>query len=54
MDAGGYEDDARAIEALIARQFERLNWTPGAPADWQGFAADFLPGAPLYPAAPPG
>jgi hypothetical protein len=46
-------DDRRAIEALIARQFASLNWTPQAPADWRGFAADFAPGALLYPAARP-
>jgi hypothetical protein len=46
-------DDRRAIEALIARQFASLNWTPHAPADWRGFAADFVSGASLYPAARP-
>lgn len=47
------DDDVRAIRALIARQFESLNWAPGAPADLAMFAADFLPGAALFPAARP-
>lgn len=42
------QDDIRAIEDLIARQFRTLSWNPGQPGDWQGFAADFFPGAPLY------
>lgn len=46
-------DDVRAIEALIARQFASLNWKPGTSADWNGFAADFVPGASLYPSARP-
>jgi len=45
--------DIRAIESLIARQFASLSWTPEKPADWNAFAADFLPGALLYPAARP-
>jgi hypothetical protein len=47
------DDDIRAIERLIARQFASLSWAPGKPADWDAFAADFLPGASLYPAARP-
>lgn len=46
-------DDVRAIEALIARQFASLTWAPGRDGDWDGFARDFLPGAPLFPSARP-
>jgi hypothetical protein len=46
-------EDHKAIEAIIARQFESLTWTPGRPADWDTFIADFLPGGSLYPAARP-
>lgn len=46
-------DDVRAIEALIARQFASLNWKPGTSGDWNGFAADFVAGASLYPSARP-
>ena len=53
MQTDGHSGDVRAIEALIARQFASLGWAPGTPADWGAFAADFLPGAPLYPAARP-
>lgn len=49
----GVEDDVRAIEAIIARQFGSLNWNEATTADWPAFAADFLPGATLYPAARP-
>ena len=48
-----HDGDVRAIQSLIARQFASLSWAPGAPADWEAFAADFLPEAPLYPAARP-
>jgi hypothetical protein len=47
------EDDIRAIEAVITRQFGAMNWSPAAPPDWSAFAADFVPGAQLYPAARP-
>jgi hypothetical protein len=47
------EDDIRAIRAVIARQFKSLCWQPGTSGDWEAFAADFLPGALLYPAARP-
>lgn len=47
------DDDKRAIEAVIARQLASLSWSPAAPADWAGFAADFHPNAALYPAARP-
>jgi hypothetical protein len=59
VDLGGagaaaqQDDDARAIAGLIHRQFESLTWAPGRPADWEGFARDFLPGAWLFPSARP-
>jgi Domain of unknown function (DUF4440) len=53
MEADTQKDDVQAIEAIIARQFASLSWTPGASADWDGFAADFFPEASLYPAARP-
>lgn len=53
MESDDREDDVRAIEALVARQFASLSWAPGEPADWSAFAADFLPEASLYPAARP-
>ena len=45
--------DVHEIEQLIARQFGSLSWSPGTSADWDAFAADFLPGASLYPSARP-
>ncbi|WP_201839724.1 nuclear transport factor 2 family protein [Microvirga zambiensis] len=53
MEAGTHLDDVRAIEAVIARQFASLSWTPGTSADGDRFAADFFPEASLYPAARP-
>lgn len=53
MDSTDPEDDLRAIEAIVARQFGSLNWTPGTAGDWDAFAADFVPGAALYPSARP-
>jgi len=53
MDGNDHGDDERAIKAVIARQFASLSWTPEAPADWDGFAADFVAGATLYAAARP-
>lgn len=53
MDTGNDRDDVRAIEALIARQFHSLTWSPGGEGDWRKFAADFVPEATLYPAARP-
>jgi transposase InsO family protein len=53
METSEHVDDVRAIEAVIARQFASLNWSPGTSADWEGFAADFFPEASLYPAARP-
>ena len=49
-DRGG---DKSAIRALIGNHFEGMNWSPDTQADWSCFAADFLPGAMLYPAARP-
>ena len=53
MSDPDHDDDIRAIEALIARQFASVNWAPDHGADWEVFAADFLEDAPLYPAARP-
>ena len=53
MEADEHRDDVQAIEAVIARQFASLSWTPGASAAWDRFAADFFPEASLYPAARP-
>ena len=47
------DDDETAIRALIGAHFESLTWTPTTGADWDTFAADFLPDAPLFPAARP-
>src|SRR5262245_53265348 len=47
------EDDIKAIEALVARQLVSLRWKSGGTGDWAASAADFLPGAALYPAARP-
>jgi hypothetical protein len=47
------QDDRRAIEAIIARQFASLGWSPVRSADWRAFAADFFVDASLYPAARP-
>ena len=47
------DDDVRAIEAIIARQFQSMNWPAGGTGDWPAFAADFFPDASLYPAARP-
>ena len=47
------EDDIDAIRDVVARQFKSLCWDPGTSGDWDSFAADFFPGALLYPAARP-
>jgi hypothetical protein len=47
------EDDIEAIRAVISRQFKSLCWQPETSGDWEAFAADFFPGAALYPAARP-
>jgi hypothetical protein len=41
-------DDVRTIKALIGAHFDGLRWSPGASADWERFAADFLPDASLF------
>ncbi len=46
-------DDIRAIEAIVRRQFDSLNWREGTSAEWRAFAADFAPEASLYAAARP-
>lgn len=48
-----FEDDEHAIEALVIRQFESLQWRPGKAGDWDGFSADFHPDATLYAKARP-
>jgi hypothetical protein len=53
MSAHRSGDDIQAIEAVIARQFDSLNWGENDSADWTGFANDFFPGASLYAAARP-
>lgn len=47
------DHDVKAIEALISRQFGSLSWSAGNRGSWATFAADFFPGAALYPAARP-
>ena len=53
METGEHQDDIRAIEALVERQFASLAWQPGTSADWSAFVADFFPDASLYPSARP-
>lgn len=53
MPTHACDDDIRAIEALIARQFASLDWAPARPSDWHAFAADFAEGATLWPSARP-
>jgi hypothetical protein len=45
--------DTSEIRSLIARQFTALSWDGTNPPDWDGFVADFLPAAPLFPSARP-
>ena len=47
------EHDIAAIEALIARQLASLSWSRGGTPDGAAFAANFVQGAALYPAARP-
>jgi len=47
------QDEAAAIEGIVARQFASLSWTSAGTGDWTAFAADFSPDAALYPAARP-
>ena len=37
--------DVREIEAIIASQFNSLNWGPEKSADWHAFSSDFAPSA---------
>jgi hypothetical protein len=53
METEQHRNDTEAIKAIIARQLASASWAPGKSADWDAFAADFLPGATLYPAARP-
>ena len=53
MNAEDDSGDIGAIEAVIARQFGAMNWSPETPPDWAAFAVDFFPGAALIPAARP-
>ena len=46
-------NDENAIRALIGAHFEGMKWDPATPADWNTFAADFLPDAAPFPAARP-
>ncbi len=48
-----HQHDAEAVRQVVARQFARLSWNEDRSADWDGFSADFLPGATLFPAARP-
>jgi hypothetical protein len=50
---GNQSEDVKAIRDMVARQFASLCWTAEIPGDWDAFAADFFPGASLYPAARP-
>lgn len=52
--AGDLVDDEAEIAALVERQMANLSWSPDRPADFAAFAADFAPGAALYPASMPG
>lgn len=45
--------DEDAIRELVGNHFEAMRWTSGEEADWNRFAADFLPEAQLFPAARP-
>ena len=49
----GSDDDVRAIEALVTRQFASMNWRTGGGVDREAFAADFHADARLFPAARP-
>ena len=46
-------EDEIQIKQLIERQFAALSWADCSGGDWSAFAADFIPGALLYPAARP-
>jgi ketosteroid isomerase-like protein len=47
------DDDVRAIEDLIARQFASMSWQAGGAPDLEKFSSDFLPGASLFASARP-
>ncbi|WP_072385073.1 DUF4440 domain-containing protein [Hyphomicrobium sp. CS1BSMeth3] len=47
------DDDVRAIEDLIARQFASMSWKTGAAPDLEKFGSDFLPDASLFASARP-
>ncbi len=47
------EDDIRAIENVITRQFGAMNWSADSPPDWTAMAADFHADAALFPASRP-
>jgi len=50
---GNKSQDQDQIRALITRQFTALSWGITARPDWEGFLADFMPSAALFPAARP-
>ena len=47
------DEDVRAIERLIDRQFASMSWTAGGAPDFETFGRDFLPEASLFAAARP-
>jgi len=47
------DEDVRAIEDLIARQFASMSWQVGGAPDLEKFGSDFLPGASLFASARP-
>ncbi|QND56333.1 nuclear transport factor 2 family protein [Mesorhizobium huakuii] len=51
--ANGMGTDEDVIRAVIDRQFASLSWDESIAPGWDDFAADFLDGASLYPAARP-
>lgn len=53
MTATQSSDDVRAIKDILARQLRNISWSDDKESDWNQVAEDFLPGAPLYPAARP-
>lgn len=53
MTSNESDEDIRAIELVIARQFGSVSWSAEEESDWATFQGDFLPGATLYPATRP-
>ena len=53
MSDAGPTEDVQAIKTLIGAHFDALRWSPETQADWETFAADFLPDASLFPSARP-